>query len=251
MLESIQAASTNRLWVAAPQHLLNIAEFEFDRKLNEILETMKKAIRTGKKQTCVFFFVKRWASKLRDDYLKWFIDWNWGNHLDISWYPIGNFVNFWYFYILISCVWLSPYLSMNPGIDGTVPFRGFDICQAGMKAEHLVLMGHSLGAVQCQLYLSHGPGVGKFDALILTGSALLRKYRNSSASDFRWFSGAGEAFFSFKSFCLDLPIEVSSFRIGWPKWLIWKKQQAPREWNMKYIEIYNNFSTKICDNPPL
>ena len=94
MLESIQAASTNRLWVAAPQHLLNIAEFEFDRKLNEILETMKKA---------------------------------------------------------------------------------------GMKAEHLVLMGHSLGAVQCQLYLSHGPGVGKFDALILTGSALLRKYRNSSA----------------------------------------------------------------------
>ena len=57
MLESIQAASTNRLWVAAPQHLLNIAEFEFDRKLNEILETMKKAIRTGKKQQGVFFLL--------------------------------------------------------------------------------------------------------------------------------------------------------------------------------------------------
>lgn len=69
-----------------------------------------------------------------------------------------------------------------------------------MKAEHLVLMGHSLGAVQSQLYLSHGPGVGKFDALILTGSALLRKYRNSSASDFRRFSGAGEAFLVLRVF---------------------------------------------------
>lgn len=62
-----------------------------------------------------------------------------------------------------------------------------------------------------------------------------------------WFSkifGCWGSFFSFKSFCWDLPIEVSSFRIGWPKWLIWKKQQAhPAN------EIYNNFSTKICDNP--
>lgn len=58
MLESIQAASTNRLWVAAPQHLLNIAEFEFDRKIDEILGTMKKAIRTEKKRVCVCFFVK-------------------------------------------------------------------------------------------------------------------------------------------------------------------------------------------------
>ena len=49
-----------------------------------------------------------------------------------------------------------------------------------MKAERLVLMGHSLGAVGCQLYLTNS-GVGKFDALILTASAILRRYRNSSA----------------------------------------------------------------------
>lgn len=83
----------------------------------------------------------------------------------------------------------EPFLSGGLKLDDFF----FHICQAGMKAEHLVLMGHSLGAVQCQLYLSHGPGVGKFDALILTGSALLRKYRNSSAWE-KIFSGAGEAF---------------------------------------------------------
>ncbi len=44
MLESIQAASTDRLWVAAPQHLLDIAEFDFARKVDEILETMKKVM---------------------------------------------------------------------------------------------------------------------------------------------------------------------------------------------------------------
>eukprot|EP00913_Durusdinium_trenchii_P019342 g18183.t1 len=51
--------------------------------------------------------------------------------------------------------------------------------EAGMKADRFVLMGHSLGAVGCQLYLT-GSGHGKFDALILTGSTILRRYRNSS-----------------------------------------------------------------------
>ena len=48
-----------------------------------------------------------------------------------------------------------------------------------MKADRFVLMGHSLGAVCCQLYLANVPK-RKFDALVLTGSAILRHYRNSS-----------------------------------------------------------------------
>ena len=48
-----------------------------------------------------------------------------------------------------------------------------------MKAEAKVLMGHSLGAVGCQSYLS-GSGFGTFKAQILTGSTILRRYRNSS-----------------------------------------------------------------------
>ena len=67
-----------------------------------------------------------------------------------------------------------------------------------MKAEHLVLMGHSLGAVQSQLYLTKS-GVGKFDALILTGSALLRKYRNSSAWEMHQIRVLGKLF-SFRVF---------------------------------------------------
>lgn len=54
-----------------------------------------------------------------------------------------------------------------------------------MKADRFVLMGHSLGAVGCQLYLT-GSGHGKFDALILTGSTILRRYRNSSALIRHW-----------------------------------------------------------------
>ena len=51
-----------------------------------------------------------------------------------------------------------------------------------MKADRFVLMGHSLGAVCCQLYLANVPK-RKFDALVLTGSAILRHYRNSSDLD--------------------------------------------------------------------
>ena len=47
-----------------------------------------------------------------------------------------------------------------------------------MKADRYVLMGHSLGAVGCQLYLANTKR--KFDALVLTGSSILRHYRNSS-----------------------------------------------------------------------
>ena len=50
-----------------------------------------------------------------------------------------------------------------------------------MRAEQRLLMGHSLGAVGCQLYLA-GSGFGTFDAQILTGSTVLRRYRNSSAA---------------------------------------------------------------------
>eukprot|EP00438_Fugacium_kawagutii_P024806 Skav217142 [mRNA] locus=scaffold1539:294778:295604:- [translate_table: standard] len=92
MLEAIQAASSDRLWVGAPQHLLDLAEFDFGTKVDEMLQTMTKA---------------------------------------------------------------------------------------GMKADRKVLMGHSLGAVGCQFYLSNA-GAGKFDALVLTASSILRWYRNSS-----------------------------------------------------------------------
>ncbi|CAE7262400.1 unnamed protein product [Symbiodinium pilosum] len=51
--------------------------------------------------------------------------------------------------------------------------------KAGMKADHKVIMGHSLGAVGCQGYIA-GKGQGKMDALVLTGAAVLRKYRNST-----------------------------------------------------------------------
>lgn len=92
MLQAIQAASSNRLWVGVPQHLLDIAEIDFAGKVEEMLQRMSKA---------------------------------------------------------------------------------------GMKADRFVLMGHSLGAVCCQLYLANVPK-RKFDALVLTGSAILRHYRNSS-----------------------------------------------------------------------
>jgi len=51
--------------------------------------------------------------------------------------------------------------------------------KAGMKADHKVIMGHSLGGVFCQLYVE-GAGRGKMDALVLTGATVLRKYRNSA-----------------------------------------------------------------------
>ena len=50
---------------------------------------------------------------------------------------------------------------------------------AGMKADHKVMMGHSLGAVQSQFYAA-GSGQGKIDALVLTAGTVLRKYRNST-----------------------------------------------------------------------
>lgn len=91
MLQAIQVASTYRLWVGVPQHLLDIADLDFAPKMEEILQRMSKA---------------------------------------------------------------------------------------GMKADRYVLMGHSLGAVGCQLYLANTKR--KFDALVLTGSSILRHYRNSS-----------------------------------------------------------------------
>jgi len=43
MLQAIQAASSNRLWVGVPQHLLDIAEIDFARKVEEMLQRMSKA----------------------------------------------------------------------------------------------------------------------------------------------------------------------------------------------------------------
>lgn len=43
LLEAIQAASERRIWVGVPQHLLDIAEIQFARKLEEMLERMRKA----------------------------------------------------------------------------------------------------------------------------------------------------------------------------------------------------------------
>lgn len=43
MLQAIQAASSHRLWVGVPQHLLDIAEIDFARKVEEMLQRMSKA----------------------------------------------------------------------------------------------------------------------------------------------------------------------------------------------------------------
>lgn len=89
---AIQQASSFKVWVGVPQHLFDIAEFQFDSKVDSMLKEMEKA---------------------------------------------------------------------------------------GMQADHKVLMGHSLGAVGCQYY-GAGSGQGKVDAMVLTGSAVLRKYRDST-----------------------------------------------------------------------
>lgn len=131
MLEAIQAASSDRLWVGAPQHPLDIAEIAFGRKVDEMLQTMTKAPVTVN----ICEGVHTWCTQMV------YSDSSSVSHPEI----------------------LPPCTS-----------------QAGMKADRLVLMGHSLGAVCCQFYLPSFPG--KFDALVLTGSTILRRFRNSSGS---------------------------------------------------------------------
>ena len=43
LLEAIQEASAQRIWVGVPQHLLDIAEIQFQEKLEEMLDRMVKA----------------------------------------------------------------------------------------------------------------------------------------------------------------------------------------------------------------
>jgi len=47
--------------------------------------------------------------------------------------------------------------------------------EQGFTGENIYILGHSLGGVMSQIYLS---SESKYKGLILMGSAILRKYRN-------------------------------------------------------------------------